>query len=242
MVQLHQKMWSMSFIFVLVSNALVFMIFEMLMPTLPLYVTALGGGASQVGLVTGIFMLSAIIVRPFAGFLVTKFEKKQLLITGILLMALSTGAYYFANHFVTLLVIRLFHGAGFGLATTYFATLAAEVIPKERRGEGIGYFGVGETVAISVGPMIGIMAKELYGFQGLFFGGMAVLFLAVLMAVFIQRVPKEKKLDQQMIVKVKLLEKRVLFPSLLIFLIGIAAGGVMSYFTLYAIEKRILHM
>lgn len=41
----------------------------------------------------------------------------------------------------------------FELATTYFATLVAEVIPKERRGEGMGYFGVGETVAVSVGPL-----------------------------------------------------------------------------------------
>lgn len=238
----NQKIWSISFIFVVVSNALVFMIFEMLLPTLPLFVTELGGGASQVGLVTGIFMLSAIIIRPFAGLLVTRFDKKLLLVIGITLMALSTGAYYFSNYFVTLLVIRLIHGAGFGLATTYFATLAAEIIPKDRRGEGIGYFGVGETVAISVGPMIGIMTLELYGFQRLFFGGMAVLFLAVVMAIFIKRAPKGKELDQKTIPKFKIMEKRVLFPSLLIFLIGIAAGGVMSFLTLYAIEKDFNHV
>ncbi|WP_163581316.1 MFS transporter [Gracilibacillus saliphilus] len=239
MTNINNKIWSVSFIFVTVANALVFMIFEMLLPTLPLFVTELGGGASQVGLVTGVFMLSAILIRPFAGLLVTKFDKKLLLIFGILIIALSTGAYYLSNTISMLLVIRLIHGAGFGLATTYFATLAAEIVPNERRGEGIGYFGVGETVAISVGPMIGIMTLEFYDFQRLFFGGMAVLFLALIMAIFIKREPKEKKLDKQetVVVKFKLLEKRVLFPALLIFLIGIAAGGIMSFFSLYAIER-----
>ncbi|RKL65250.1 MFS transporter [Salipaludibacillus neizhouensis] len=237
MTTINNKIWSLSFVFVLVSNALVFMTFEMLLPTLPLFITALGGGASQVGLVTGIFMLSAILTRPFTGILATKVDKKLLLIFGIFLMALSTGAYYLSNNISTLLLIRLIHGAGFGLATTYFATLAAEIVPKDRRGEGIGYFGVGETVAISVGPMVGIMTLELYDFQRLFFGGMAVLFLAIIMAIFIKIAPKGKKVDKQVSGKFKLLEKRVLFPALLIFLIGIAAGGIMSFFSLYAIEK-----
>lgn len=43
MTHTNNKIWSLSFIFVLVSNALVFMIFEMLLPTLPLFVTSLGG-------------------------------------------------------------------------------------------------------------------------------------------------------------------------------------------------------
>lgn len=237
MATINNKIWSLSFVFVVVSNALVFMIFEMLLPTLPLFVTALGGGASQVGLVTGIFMLSAILIRPFAGFLATKIDKKLLLILGISLMALSTGAYYLSNNISTLLFIRLIHGAGFGLATTYFATLAAEIVPKDRRGEGIGYFGVGETVAISVGPMIGIMTLELYDFQRLFLGGMTVLFLAVMMALFIKRAPKGIKVAEQVSGRFKFFEKRVLFPALVIFLIGIAAGGIMSFFSLYAIEK-----
>ncbi len=91
MTHVNNKMWSLSFIFIVISNALVFMIFEMLLPTLPLFVTAIGGEASQVGLVTGVFMLSAIFIRPFAGILATKFDKKLLLILGTLIIALSTG-------------------------------------------------------------------------------------------------------------------------------------------------------
>ncbi|MCY8002685.1 MFS transporter [Bacillus haynesii] len=231
------KIWSLSFVFVTLANAFLFMVFEMLLPTLPLFVTAIGGGAKQVGYVTGIFMISAIAVRPFAGALALRFNKKYLLILGIVISAFSTGAYYLASDVSVLLLIRLIHGAGFGLATTYFATIAAEIIPKERRGEGIGYFGVGETIAVSVGPMIGIAALELYDFQRLFLGGMSVLLLAVLMAVFVRRQPETTGTGGKGTVKLKLLEKRVLFPSILILFVGIAASGIMSFFSLYAIEK-----
>ncbi|PLC17037.1 MFS transporter [Bacillus paralicheniformis] len=231
------KMWSLSFVFVTFANAFLFMVFEMLLPTLPLFVTAIGGGAKQVGYVTGIFMISAIAVRPFAGALALRFNKKYLLILGLVISAFSTGAYYLASDVTALLLIRLIHGAGFGLATTYFATIAAEIIPKERRGEGIGYFGVGETIAVSVGPMIGIATLELYNFQRLFLGGMSVLLLAALMAVFVRRQPETKDTGGKGTAKLKVLEKRVLLPSILILFVGIAASGIMSFFSLYAIEK-----
>lgn len=230
------KLWSLSFIFLTVANALLFMAFEMLLPTLPLFVTTLGGNATQIGLVTGIFMISAIGVRPFAGVLATKMNKKYLLIIGAAISTLTTGAYYLAPNVEVLMAIRLVHGAGFGLATTYFATIVAEIIPKERRGEGIGYFGVGETVAISVGPMVGIMLLDVYGYQRLFIGGMAILLLATLSLVVVRRKAEDALPTEK--VRVKLFEKRVLFPAFLILFTGVAAGGIMSYMSLYTIEKN----
>lgn len=85
--------------------------------------------------------------------------------------------------------------------------------------------------------MIGIAALELYDFERLFLGGMSILLLAVLMAVLVRRRPEARDTAEKGMVKVKVLEKRVLFPSFLILLVGIAASGIMSFFSLYAIEK-----
>lgn len=235
--QTKTVLWSLSFIVVLISNALVFMIFEMLLPTLPIFVSEIGGNAKDVGLVTGVFMISAIAVRPFSGYLLRLVDKKYLLILGILINAVATGMYYFADSVGALLVIRFIHGAGFGLATTYFATLAAEIIPKERRGEGMGYFGVGETVAISVGPMIGIAILNMFDFSKLFLGGLAVLTLAAIMTLFSKTssAVKQENVDEQQ--KVKFIEKRVIIPAVLTLLMGVAASSIMSFFSLYALEK-----
>ncbi|KAA8782847.1 MFS transporter [Paenibacillus amylolyticus] len=235
-----QKLWGKSFIFIMLANALLFMAFEMLLPTLPLFVSSLGGNASQIGLVTGIFMFSAILIRPFTSVLATKMNKKFLLIIGIAICALATGAYYLSSGIGIILVLRVIHGFGFGLATTYFATIATENIPKSRRGEGMGYFGVGETVAISVGPLIGTSLLLQYNYQSLFLGGMCILLLALLMTVFVSRNSQTESEDNpsgHLAASVKLIEKKVLFPSLLILMVGVAAGSIMSFVALFAAEK-----
>ncbi|MCP1185935.1 MFS transporter [Paenibacillus sp. 1781tsa1] len=236
-----QQLWGRSFIFIMLANALLFMAFEMLLPTLPLFVSSLGGEASQIGLVTGIFMFSAILIRPFTSVLATRIDKKVLLIIGITICALMTGAYYLSSGIGMILVFRVIHGFGFGLATTYFATIATENIPRDRRGEGMGYFGVGETVAISIGPLIGTSLLFKYDYQSLFMGGMCILLLALLMAVFVSRKPKglpDNENAELPAATVKLIEKKVLFPSLLIMLVGIAAGSIMSFVALFAAERE----
>ncbi|PQP85132.1 MFS transporter [Paenibacillus sp. PCH8] len=235
-----QQLWGRSFIFIMLANALLFMAFEMLLPTLPLFVSSLGGEASQIGLVTGIFMFSAILIRPFTSVLAARIDKKYLLIIGITICAMMTGAYYLSSGIWMILIFRVIHGFGFGLATTYFATIATENIPRDRRGEGMGYFGVGETVAISIGPLIGTSLLFKYDYQSLFMGGMCILLLALLMAVFVSRKPKTGvriESTQTHVPSVKLIEKKVLFPSLLIMLVGIAAGSIMSFVALFAAER-----
>lgn len=235
-----QKLWGRSFIFIMLANALLFMAFEMLLPTLPLFVSTLGGNASQIGLVTGIFMFSAILVRPFTSVLASRMNKKFLLIIGITICALTTGAYYLSSGIGIILILRVIHGFGFGLATTYFATIATENIPRERRGEGMGYFGVGETVAISIGPLIGTSLLFKYNYQSLFMGGMCILLLGLLMAIFVSRKSKlgsNAESSESHTTTVKLIEKKVLFPSLLIMLVGVAAGSIMSFVALFAKER-----
>src|SRR5699024_1061607 len=92
--QSRPALWSLSFVLATLANGLLFMIFEMLLPTLPLYVNTIGGNATDVGLVTGVFMVSAILIRPFAGYLLRLVNKKYLLIFGITINAVATGMYY----------------------------------------------------------------------------------------------------------------------------------------------------
>ena len=234
------KLWSRSFIFAMLANALLFGAFEMLLPTLPLFVAHIGGDATQIGLVTGIFVFSAILIRPFAGVLATKMDKKYLLIIGIAICALSTGAYYLSSDIGMMIFVRVIHGFGFGLATTYFTTIAAENIPEDRLGEGVGYFGVGETMAMSVGPLMGVSILDNDHFGSLFMSCTAFILLALLTTIFISRKPnmaKELRTVEAPTTTVKLIEKRVLFPSILIFMTGISSGGIMSFTTLYAIDK-----
>ncbi|MEC0235542.1 MFS transporter [Paenibacillus kribbensis] len=235
-----ESFWSRNFVFLMISNALLFMAFEMLMPTLPLFVESLGGSPAQIGLVTGVFMCSSILIRPFSGSLIQLMDRKYVLIIGVVICMLATGSYMFSTSLALLLVFRLVHGFGFGIASTLYATSASDELPSRRMGEGMGYFGVGETVAISVGPLIGIWMLHAAGFNGLFSTGAGILLLSLVMSAWVRRRSAKTTTDttkERTNVRFKLFEKRVLLQSCLALLVGVVAGGVMSFVALFAKEQ-----
>ncbi len=67
-----------------------------------------------------------------------------------------------------MLFFRIIQGFSFGISGTANMALVAEIIPKERLGEGLGYFGLGQVVSQVIGPVIGVAMKEHMGFRALF--------------------------------------------------------------------------
>lgn len=241
----NESFWTKNFILLFISNALLFLAFEMLMPTLPLFAEKLGGTPSQIGLIAGSFTITSMLIRVFASGFMQAMNKKYILLIGVLICMLATGSYMLSGTLLALLVFRLVHGAGFGIASTYYATLTSEQLPRNRLGEGMGYFGVGETICISVGPMIGIGMVSKFDFSGLFILGFVILLFAALMLLGITR----KSSNEIILAKneckrapIKLLEKRVLPQCFLIFLIGIVVSGVMSYLSLFAKQQGITNI
>lgn len=241
----EKSFWSKNFTLLLLSNALLFLAFEMLVPTLPLLAERIGSSPSKVGLIIGIFTLSALVARPLCNTLTFYLDKKYLLIIGVLITLLSTWGYLLSTNLTSLIVLRLVHGFGFGIATTFFATLASEQLPRNRMGEGMGYFGVGETICMSVGPMIGIALLSNYDFDGLFTSGAAILFIAVLLVFGITRkkiniTPVRENTSKK--ITYKFFERKVLPQSLLIFFIGIVVSGVITYISLFAKQQGITNV
>ena len=243
----EQGLWNKDFIILAVSNLLLFMVFDMLMPTLPLFIAKNGGTSSQIGLIMGAFTFSAVFIRVLTGNLGHAINKKTLLVLGIAGCTLATASYYWSTSSLSTLAVRLLHGLGFGVATTLYATLAAAFIPASRRGEGLGYFGVGETLGISVGPLLGIWLMEQHGFDGVFGVGTLILLFAVFITLAVacpRENGEETKLRQREMRKTNSLidifiEKRVLLQSGLGLLLGMSFGGIVSFAVLYAKEAGI---
>lgn len=155
--------------------------------------------------------------------------------------AMVTGIYMFSTGLLFLLVIRLLHGLGFGVASTFSPTLASEELPFERLGEGMGYFGIGETICMSVGPLLGVAMLNFFDFEGLFTAGAGVLLIATLSIIGIKRKPGEKARSPQEYPKkpIRFVEKRVLFQCFLTLILGIVFSGVFSFLPLFAKQQGI---
>jgi predicted MFS family arabinose efflux permease len=152
----------------------------------------------------------------------------------------ATLGYYLGTNFAIALSIRIFHGFGFGLAVTILSTLAAEIIPKEKRGEGMGMIGNGTTVAMALSPFVGLWLFNSFNPFILFVvaGISLVIFLICVLFISFPESVKDPNVKDESLLK-SLIEPSAVFPSFLMLLLGICIGGVISFMALYAKEMDI---
>ncbi|WP_139990756.1 MFS transporter [Paenibacillus paridis] len=242
---LKEPLWTKPFVLLILSNLFLFLSLEMLLPTLPVFAADKGGSDAQIGLIIGLFTYSAVVVRPFVGMASDKFGKKLLLILGVVICLIGTASYYAAVTIVMMLMLRIVHGVGFGISTTLYGTVASDIIPASRRGEGMGFFGTGNAIAISLGPFLGIWLMEEFGFSALFIVGACILLLAVIFTSFVKGDSKEERAQAKIAAAeptsllLRFVEPKALMPSLLGLLVGLSLGGVISFITLFGKETGV---
>ncbi len=159
-----EKLWNGNYLRVWMANFLLYFSFMLLTPLLPLYLSETFHADKQmIGLVLSGYTLTALLIRPFSGYLVDCFpRRKVLLISFFIFFALFLG-YPVAASLMAFAVVRTLHGAPFGAATVSNSTVAIDVLPSSRRAEGIGYYGLSNNVATAISPSI---ALAIYGVTG----------------------------------------------------------------------------
>ncbi|MBD8005765.1 MFS transporter [Bacillus norwichensis] len=239
-----QSIWTKSFISLFCTNLSVFIVFYGLTATLPLYATGILNKTDQeAGLLMSIFLLSAIIVRPFTGKILDLVGKRKMLLISLVLYLLCTVLYYFVNPFSLLLALRFLHGIGFSIATTACGAIAADIIPPARRGTGLGYFTMSTNLGVVLGPLIALSLIQAYSFDMLF---IILSLLMVTGSLFSLIVPAHK---QQNGAKVKrgmsfndLFERKAVPVGFLACLTGLSYASILSYLSIYAQGKDLLSM
>ncbi|MDR1727973.1 MAG: MFS transporter [Acidobacteriota bacterium] len=186
-------LWTHRFLNVCVANFLMACSFNLLMPSIPLYITEqLDVPQTQTGIVLASYGLAILIFRPFSGFMVDVYPRKtMLLVSFVAYVAIFTG-YFFVATVTLFVVVRFFHGIAWGASSVSSSTLAIDVTPSERRAEGIGYYGTFMNVAMAVGPFIAIHIYQTAGFRTLLCCamGMGVLGIVAVALIHAPRRPK----------------------------------------------------
>ena len=131
--------------------------FYLLTPLLPLYLTdRFGASKDMIGLVLSGYTITALLVRPFSGFLVDSFARKRVLLISLFVYFICFSGYLAAGTLLLFAIVRTIHGAPFGACTVANSTMAIDVLPSSRRNEGIGYYGLSNNVATAIAPTVGI--------------------------------------------------------------------------------------
>jgi MFS family permease len=168
MKETQPKLWTWNFFNVCIANFLMACSFNLLMPSIPLYITEqLGIAQSQTGVVLSSYALAMILIRPFSGFLVDIYSRKTLLLIAFTCYVLIFLGYFWVTTVLLFVLVRFLHGLAWGLSTVSSSTLAIDVTPSQRRAEGIGFYGTFMNVAMALGPFIAIHIYRNYGFPTL---------------------------------------------------------------------------
>jgi MFS family permease len=205
-----------------------------------LFVEQLGGDDRLVGAVLGIFTFSALLVRPIAGRLLETKGRRIVFLAGLAIFALSVGSFGFMGSIGLLFMMRIVQGVGWGFSSTASGTIASDIIPAKRRGEGMGYYGLSGNLALAFGPSLGLFLVTVLPFQELFLICSLLGLLAIIAASLIRYQKVES--DPSAAVRAKrfdIYEKSALQPSLLIFFISVTFGGIATFLPLYTAEKGV---
>lgn len=238
---MKEKLWTTTFVVNMLLNFIFYLVFYL--PTVVIGTMAMEryhASASIAGILSGIFIVGGFIARLWAGNNMKRLGAKKLLYIGTLIYFLLTFAYFFVHSVVLLLILRLVHGLGFGIAATASGTLAGAIVPSSRRGEGIGYYALSVTLSSAVGPFLSMFLYRTSGFYSLIWLSALLLFIALVGIFFIH---VEKTTDSSNSVDNKVhkkfawsnyFEKEALPISLIAFLIGISYSSILSFMDAYA--------
>lgn len=237
---MYRKIWNKDFVLLTLSNFLLCITYYSLISTLPIYlVTDLHAGKSAVGIVVASYTIASVIVRPFSGFALDKFGRRTIFLTSLLVYTAFMNGYLVAFSIGSLIILRFAQGITWGIATIAESTMAIDIIPPQKRGEGIGYFGLSTTLGMSVGPVIGLFVIHHWGYTIMFISVLAISIASLITAYFI-RLPKQFLLKSNIKFTIQnLFYINSIIPSLNLLIIMSTYGGLLSFIALYGREMGI---
>jgi MFS family permease len=228
----NETLFSRNFVLTSLSTFTLFTSFYFLLITLPIYIEKIGGSESEIGLILGVFTISAVLLRPFIGKEVDRRGRKIILVSGIVIFFISMLLYDYTKNVTMLLLLRVLHGIGWGAATTAATTLIADIAPPKRRGEAMGVFGMASNVAMAVGPALSMLLLQKYDFPILFSISAGISLISLLLVL---------PISETIVVhpKTPLFSREALFPSALMFMISLTYGSIVSFLSLFAQKQGI---
>ena len=146
-----------SYCCILAANFLLYFGFWLLTPVLPFYLSEIFEASNTtIGIVLSCYTISSLCIRPFSGYFLDTFARKPLYLIAYFIFTLIFAGYMVAGLLALFIIFRVIHGISFGMVTVGGNTVVIDIMPSSRRGEGLGYYGLANNLAMSIGPMFGL--------------------------------------------------------------------------------------
>lgn len=232
-------LWNREYLKVMTSNFLLFFAFYLLTPLLPLYLNAqFKADKDIIGLVLSGYVVATLLIRPFSGFIVDSFNRKKVLVICFFFFFICFAGYVGAGTLLMFAIVRTLHGLPFGAATVANSTVAIDVVPSERRNEGIGYYGLSNNLAMAIAPTAGIYIYSwTNNFSLLFWIALGIALLGLLTVTNVNLPHRATVPDKPKISLDHFFLNRAWLMAVNISLFGLCWGIMSNYVAIFGQEK-----
>lgn len=209
---------------------------QMFVPTLPLYITGLGGSEAVVGGIVGLLSLGAIVSKVFFGRMATRQSSLLVLRIGLVLATLVLVLYQPFLGFGFLALVRVLQSVGLAGFVAGAQGMLSDNTNSQNRGLLFGIFAAMIGLGMTVGPLLGSLLVERFNYSLLFWGATLVVGLATVLSFLIR--PRTPINDPAMGRKYQphspWKNRNLLAVSGAMFLAASIIGATASIFTLHA--------
>ncbi len=219
---------------ILAANFLLYFGFYLLMPVLPFYLTEVfGTGSGTAGVVLSCYTVAALTIRPFSGYLLDAFARKPLYLLAFFIFTSVFAGYLFAGSLTMFIILRILHGISFGTVTVAGNTIVIDITPSSRRGTALGYYGLSNNIAMSIGPMTGLFLHDYYSFTTIFICALASCALGFLFAMMV-RTPVKPQVIREPVSLDRFLLIKGIPAGMALLMLSIPYGMTTTYVAMYA--------
>jgi len=232
---MKEKLVTPSYILIIAANFLQFFGFWLLIPVLPFYLQEVfGADKTSIGAILSCYTIAALCMRPFSGYLLDTFSRKPLYLIAYFLFTTMFGGYMLAGTLTLFILFRIIHGFSFGMVTVSGNTIVIDIMPSSRRGEGLGYYGLANNIAMSIGPMTGLFLHDAaVGYTFIFSCSLGACILGFLCA-YLVKTPYKAPIKREPISLDRFILLKGIPAGISLLLLSIPYGITTNYVAMYA--------
>ncbi|MCI1681900.1 MAG: MFS transporter [Bacteroides sp.] len=221
--------------FIIAANFLLYFGFWLLIPVLPFYLSEIfHAGNSTIGIILSCYTVAALCIRPFSGYLLDTFARKPLYILAYFIFMTMFAGYIIAGSLSLFILFRVIHGISFGMVTVSGNTVVIDIMPSSRRGEGLGYFGMSNNIAMAVGPMSGLFLHDAgMSYPVIFGSALGSCIMGLLCASFV-KTPYKPPVQREAISLDRFILLKGIPAGISLLLLSIPYGMTTNYVAMYA--------
>ena len=229
------KLVTPSYLLIIAANFLQFFGFWLLIPILPFYLQEIfGADKTSIGAILSCYTIAALCIRPFSGYLLDSFARKPLYLLAYFLFTAMFGGYLLAGTLTLFIIFRIIHGLSFGMVTVSGNTIVIDIMPSSRRGEGLGYYGLANNMAMSIGPMTGLFMHDAGVGYTLIFGSSLLAGIIGLICAWLVKTPYKPSVKREPISLDRFILLKGIPAGISLLLLSIPYGMTTNYVAMFA--------